>query len=272
MTTSASTFFKIIKGSKQLSFGPRSQTNFNYVDFEKGSDPVIGNFATMLKQMNDSFTINVVRKSTENNSILELKLTNQSILTWEDYWIDPESKTIIDPGIHKINLQKNELVHANFNLPREKLQELNLEGNLSMQALFITESPNLEILNISNCPGLDVINIGLNGGIRALLARNCFFTPIALRRLLRDFRPIKTASSNTNFSLFKKKYETLLDLRGTEIDWSDNKISSKIRLLLCNNWLVLWDNPPPQTIIPPHMYSFFTNSLEDSLIKEYYKN
>lgn len=272
MTVSMSTFFKVAKGSKELSFGPRSLINFNYVDFEKGNDPLTGNSAALLKQMNDSFTINVGRKNAENNSIQELKLTNQSILTWEDYWIDSESKTMVDPGIRKINLQKNELVHANFNLPRSELRDLNLEGNLSMQALFILECPNLEILNISNCPGLEVINTGFNGGIKALLARNCSFSPVVLRRLLRDFRPVKTASSNVSSNLFKKKYETLLDLRGTEIDWSDSRVSSKIRLLLCNNWLVLWDNPPPQTVVPPHMYSFFTSSLEDSMIKEYYKD
>jgi hypothetical protein len=139
-----------------------------------------------------------------------------------------------------------------------------------MQALFISESPNLEVLNISNCPGLEVINLGLNGGVKALLARNCAFTPQTLGRLLRDFRPVKTASSNVKFNLFRKNYETILDLRGTAIPWNDRRVASKIRLLLCNNWMVLWDNPPPQTIVPPHMYAFFTNSLEDSLIKEYY--
>ena len=39
---------------------------------------------------------------------------------------------------------------------------------------------------------------------------------------------------------------------------------------ICNNWLVLWDNPPPTSIIPPQMYTVFTTNLEESLIKEYY--
>lgn len=272
MTNILGTFFKVVKGSKEMSFGPFREGNFNYVDFEMGSDPVLGNSSSLLKQMNDSYIIEISRKTTENNSIEELKLSNQGILTWEDHWIDVESKTLQDPEISKINLQKNALIHANFNLPRYKLRELNLEGNLAMQALFITEAPSLEVINVSNCPGLEVVNLGLNGGIKAFLARNCSLAPHVLRNLLRDFRPVKTSSSNVKFNMFRKNYETILDLRGTEIDWSDRKVASKIRLLLCNNWMVLWDNPPPQTIVPPHMYAFFTNSLEDSLIKEYYKD
>jgi hypothetical protein len=179
---------------------------------------------------------------------------------------------MVDPRIKKINLQKNKLVHANFNVARSKLEHLNLEGNVNMRAVFVNNAPKLEVLNISNCPALGVINLGNNGSIKALLARNCSLTSLAQERLLRDFRPVLTSSSNVKFNMFRKTHETLLDMRGTEIDWSNRKVASKIRMLLCNNWLVLWDNIPPATIVPPHMYAFFTSSLEDSLIKDYYSS
>jgi hypothetical protein len=139
-----------------------------------------------------------------------------------------------------------------------------------MRGVFITDAPNLEVLNISNCQALDVINLGNNKGIKALIAKNCNLSSTLQERLLRDFRPVQTSSSNRQFSMFRKTYETVLDLRGTEIDWGNRRIASKIRMLLCNNWLVLWDNPPPVSIIPPQMYAFFTTNLEESLIKEYY--
>jgi hypothetical protein len=151
-----------------------------------------------------------------------------------------------------------------------ELKHLNLEGNVNMRSLFLYESPALEVLNISNCPAIEGINLGSNGGLKALLARNCQFTELAQERLLRDFRPVKTASMNTSFSMFRKDYETVLDLRGSQISWSNRRVASKIRMLLCNNWMVLWDNPPPASIVPPQMYAFFSTNLEDKLIKDYY--
>jgi len=272
MNLKMQTFFKTVKGAKTLSFGPKAPHNFNYVDFGTQECADESNLATLLKQMNDSYVIDVERNEKAPEDITELKLTNQDILTWEDHWIDSKSGTMVDPRIKKINLQKNKLVHANFNVARSKLEHLNLEGNVNMRAVFVNNAPKLEVLNISNCPALGVINLGNNGSIKALLARNCSLTSLAQERLLRDFRPVLTSSSNVKFNMFRKTHETLLDMRGTEIDWSNRKVASKIRMLLCNNWLVLWDNIPPATIVPPHMYAFFTSSLEDSLIKDYYSS
>lgn len=272
MSLKMQTFFKTVKEAKTLSFGPKAPHNFNYVDFATQKGKYEDNLAALLKQMNDSYIIDIKKDEKASEDILELKLTNQDILTWEDHWIDPESGTIVDPMIRRINLQKNKLVHANFNIPRSKLEHLNLEGNANMRAVFINNAPKLEVLNISNCPSLGVINLGSNGSIKALLARNCSLTSFAQERLLRDFRPVFTSSSNMKFNMFRKAHETLLDMRGTEIDWSNRRVASKIRMLLCNNWLVLWDNVPPATVVPPHMYAFFTSSLEDSLIKDYYSS
>lgn len=264
-------FFKVSsKDVKQLSFGLKIPSNFNYFEIPDPSGSFINNSAVLYKQMNDSFLLEVNIDSRYNGPFTELKLTNQDILTWEDHWIDAETNTIIDPQIERINLQKNSLVHANFNLTRNKLKYLNLESNKNMRAVFIVDSPNLEVLNISNCQALDVINLGNNKNIKALIANNCRLSSTLQERLLKDFHPVQTSSSNRQFSMFRKTYETVLDMRGTEINWGNRRIASKIRMLLCNNWLVLWDNPPPVSIIPPQMYAFFTTNLEESLIKEYY--
>lgn len=264
-------FFKVTsKDVKTLSFGLKRPENFNYVDLPDEIGSYLNNSAKLYKQMLDSYLLEISIDKKYEGSPKELKLSNQNILTWEDHWIDAETNTLIDPKIESINLQKNDLVHANFNLVRKNLKHINLEGNRSMRALFICDAPALEVLNISNCQVLEVINLGNNNSIKALIAKNCNLTPESQEKLLRDFHPVVTMSSNTKFSMFRKEYETLLDLRGSEIDWSNRRIASKIRMLLCNNWLVLWDNPPPVSIIPPQMYAFFTANLENSLIKEYY--
>jgi hypothetical protein len=272
MNSNIQTFFKTVKGAKTLTFGLKAPGHFNYVHFNAEADAFLDNSVSLFKQMTDSYVIEISRDSRTSIIIPELKLSNQEILTWEDHWISTKDNSLVDPCIQSLNLQKNKLVHANLNLHRAELTHLNLEGNGNMRAVVISSAPKLEVLNISNCAALGVVNLGNNRSLKALLARNCNLTPIAQERLLRDFRPTITSSSNESFVMFRKTYETLVDLRGSEIDWSNRKIASKIRMLLCNNWLVLWDNAPPVSVVPPHMYAFFTNSLEDSLIKDYYNN
>jgi hypothetical protein len=263
-------FFKVAKKSKQMSFGKKVPLNFNYVDFADPDNIYLGNTTALHKQMNDSYQLEINVDGEYKLPISELKLTNQDILTWEDYWIDAKTNTLIDPRIERINLQKNKLVHANFSLPRSVLKSVNLEGNLNLRGVFVHNAPQLEVLNFSNCPALDVVNLGNNKSLKALLAKNCSMRSSVQEALLRDFCPIVTSTSNRPFDMFRKSYETLVDMRGSQIDWGNRKIASKIRLLLCNNWLVLWDNPPPTSIIPPQMYAFFSANLSDSLIKDYY--
>lgn len=263
------TFFKVQPDSKAVSFGRKVEGVFNYVNFDGAKNDNLSNSASLLRQMNDSFALNIHAQSLP---IHELKLTNQNILTWDDLWIDADTKALIDPKIHHINLQKNNLVYANFNTSKLELRSLNLEGNTGMSALFVYEAPQLEMLNLSNCPGLEVINLGKNRNIKAILARNCNFSGVVQERLLRDFTPTLTSTSNRSPNMFRKTYGTILDMRGMEVDWGNRRVASKIRLLLCNNWMVLWDNAPPVSIVPPQMYAFFTNSLENSLIKEYYSS
>lgn len=265
------TYFKVLDGSKLMSFGERSPRVFNYVSFDKEINSEDKSICRLKKQMHNSCTLEIERYGLNPSLIIdELKLTNQQILTWEDYWINTDSGELVDPMIKKINLQKNDLIHANFNLDRSALTLLNLNGNRNMSTIMINNAPKLEVLDLSECTSIETVNLGNNRNLRAISARNCNLSSIAQERLLRDFRPTITISSNTQFNMFRKSYETILDLRGNDIDWSNRKIASKIRVLLCNNWLVLWDNTPPASIVPPHMYSFFTNNLEESLIKRYY--
>jgi hypothetical protein len=264
-------FFKVSRReSKTLSFGLRSLENFNYIHMPDPDGIYLNNSAKLYKSMVDSYVLDVRIDSEYSNPIRELKFTNQGVLTWEDHWIDPSSGNLVDPRIERVNLQKNDLVHVNFNLPRPSLKYLNLEGNRSLRAVFVHDAPQLEVLNVSGCQGLEVINLGNNRSVKALIARNCGLSSVLQERLLRDFRPVHTSSSNSKFSMFRKNYETIVDLRGNEIDWGNRRVASKIRMLLCNNWLVLWDNPPPTSVVPPQMYAFFTTNLEESLIKEYY--
>jgi len=265
MSQAISTYFRASSDySKILSFGNSSDPgNFNYVRFNNNS---LANAGLIEKHMVNSFKICIFNGS---DSIEELKITNQDILSWEDYWISNDSRLLADPKIKKIDLRKNNLASVNINLSRPELRELNISGNNQLSSVLLKDIPNLTKLDISGCNGLSVINLGNNRSLEFLSAKNCNLNSVAQERLLRDFRPVITSDGNGNM-LFKKEYKTLLDLRGNTVDWSNRKVASKIRLLLCNNWMVLWDNPPPTTVVPVQMYAFFTNNLEDNLIRSYY--
>ena len=265
MTKSITTYFRLAnKEAKLLPFGGRQRpVNFNYVKY---ADSNPSNLSSLSKHTVSSCRINI---SYVSEVIPEVKLTNQSLLTWDDYWVDEETGQLADPKIEKIDLRNNSLISANFNLPRTSLSDINLSGNTDLSCLFLTQSPNIRRIDLSNCQKLSVVNLGQNSKIEFLSARGCNLNTYALERLLRDFRPVVTSPSNTH-ELFRKEYHTLLDLRGNDIDWSNRRIASKIRLLLCNNWLVLWDSAPPPSIVPVQMYAFFTNNLEQSMIRTYY--
>lgn len=240
-------YCKFIENSPILEFGPST----DYFNHASGSSPI--RRATIRKQFTDSMEIEV------EGDIESFKLTNQSLLTWDDHWV--ENDQMVDPGIASLNLQRNRLVYVNINLPRLSLQNLNLEGNFDLQHLYIHEAPSLRRLDISGCTNLQYISLGLNYNLREIIARDCRMSTETLKQLLRDFRPVHTANANVKgVGIFRKQYETILDLRGNSIDWNNTRIASKIRLLLTNNWVVRWDvNPPPQ-IIPPSLYRFFVES------------
>ena len=240
-------FFKTSLSTNLLPFGTNS-TNFNGVFGQSVRRCFID------KDFNDSCRVHVEKG--DQGSIELLKLTNQNLLTWDDYWVDSETGKITDPEIKSINLQRNDLVYVNFNLHREALEYLNLEGNTSLEHVYVHSAPKLSSLILDNCTSLKYICLGNNKSITLLSARNCGLSSGSLEQLLRDFRP--TIAYNrpiTGAGLFRKSPSTLLDLTGNTIDWSNRKIASKIRLLLTNHWEVRWDNPPPTEVIPLRMYS-----------------
>lgn len=253
------TYFKVSDVRvRALPFGKHPE--FNYVRFP---DQDKENKAVLTKHMADSF------KLITTGTVDELKITNQNMLTWEDYWVDKETGALADPRIKTLDLRKNSLVSVNINIDRPRLEVLNVDSNPTLHSLFLTSCPNLARLDMSHCNNLAVVNLGRNRNLQFLSVKGCNLNSVAQERLLRDFTPVITSDGGSN-RLFRREYKTLLDLRGNDVDWANRRIASKIRLLLCNNWLVLWDTPPPTSVIPVQMYAFFTNNLEDSLIRAYY--
>jgi len=253
-----------------LPFDKFQSQSFNFVEFQN-KDIVSNDLASLLKQKSNSCAILITKKQPGNINVL--KLTNQSVQTWDDLWLDNETGISIDPLIESINLQRNSLLYVNFNLKRDVLKHINLEGNIYLKSFTGTNLPSLETLDLENCINLEVVNLGLSKNIRRLSLKNCRLTEEGLEGTLSSFIPTKTASANIypgTLPLFRKRYETLLDLRGNDINWGNKRIASKIRLLVTNNWLVLWDNPPPTSIIPIQMYAFFPKNLSDINIQNYY--
>ncbi len=252
MSSTLHGYCKYVENSSVLEFGPESRY-FNYVV----GDNIYR--AAIRKQLTDSLEVVIERNSP--GVIDVFKLTNQSLITWDDHWVDVESGLITDPRIAKLNLQRNRLVYVNINTPRLELTELNLEGNRDLVHLYVHEAPKLLRLDITGCTSLGYVSLGINRSIRELIARNCQMSESTMEQLLRDFTPTICASANMRgVGAFRKQHNTVLDLRGNVIAWDNRRIASKIRLLLTNNWVVKWDNNPPADVVPPQLYGFFVES------------
>lgn len=245
-------------------------SSFNYVSFKEKN--VVSNDSVFIsKEKNNSAILTITHDA--NYVIEELKLSNQDIKTWDDLWIEAQSGDSVDPRIEKINLQRNSLVYVNMNLRRENLRGVNLEGNTKLKAFIATDAPILEDVNLTDCSGLEVVELGFSKNIKRLSLKNCRLTDIGLEKILSSLIPTICSTSNIipgTLPPFRKNISTLLDLRGNEITWSNRRVASKIRMLLTNNWAVLWDNPPPTSVIPIQMYASFTNNLKKEQIDQYY--
>ena len=266
----ATNFLLAAEDTPLLSFDKVQNQSFNYVEFQD-KDLVTNDAALLYKEKSNSCGLSIHKS--KPGTIKSLKLTNQNILTWDDLWLDSDTGFSVDPQIEEINLQRNSLLYANFNLERKFLRYINLEGNIYLKSFTGSHLPGLEVLNFEDCFNLEVVSLGISKNIRSLSLKNCRLTEEGLEETLRSFTPTKTASSNIlpgTLPLFRKQYNTSLDLRGNDINWGNSRIASKIRLLLTNNWLVLWDNPPPTSVVPMQMYAFFPRNLSDTDIKNYY--
>lgn len=243
-------FFKTSSVVNSLEFGNTS-AHFNGA---KG-EAVLS--SRLERQFPNSFRVVVEKRERLVGYIDTFKLTNQNVLTWDDYWVDEDKGWTVDPRIRHLNLQRNDLLYVNMSMERGELQTLNLEGNKSLQYLYVHRAPNLSELILDNCTALGSITLGFNYSLTKVSARGCEMTSSVMEQLLRDFRPVITSSGETRGAgMFRKTSTTLLDLTGNTIDWSNKRIASKIRLLLTNNWEVRWDNPPPTDVVPLRMYTF----------------
>ena len=247
------TFFKTERGVNQLEFGTGNE--FNHAKGESIYK------ASLRKELVDSYQIQIEFRGGKPGPIQKLKLTNQKIISWDDYWVDENLDLMVDPLISEINLQRNSLVYVNMSLPRAELTSLTLEGNRNLTHLYIHHTPKLQRLDLSNCPSLSYVSLGENRSITHLSINGCGLVSSVVEQILRDFRPVITSSANERGAgMFRKKFSTVLDLRGNDLDWSNSRISSKVRMLLCNNWVVKWDQNPPTDIIPPALYAFYVES------------
>jgi len=266
-----STHFLLETGnSVLLPITKKQNSSFNYVEF-KNENIVSNDEVYLSKQKSNSCVLDII--VTSPPPLGELKLTNQDILTWDDLWIDGETGNSVDPHIESMNLQRNSLLYVNMNLRRDSLKVINLEGNINLKSFTGSNLPSLEYLDFTDCINLESVLLGMSKNIKVLSLKNCRLTEDGLEEILSSFRPTKTSSANIfpgSLPPFRKSYTTMLDLRGNDIPWSNFKIASKIRLLVTNNWLVLWDNAPPTSVIPIQMYAFFPKNVSDTQIAQYY--
>jgi hypothetical protein len=184
-----------------------------------------------------------------NFEISELKLTNNPLRLWIDFW--QQSGLSFDPKIEKMNLSNNsrlELVSILESRPH--LLSVDLSHNSSLSYVNLMGASNLSEIIMDGCPKLTKLTLGKLSKIQKLSFKNCNLREETLQDILGAYAPtITTVLQN------KKSLQTsYVDLRGNDINWANRRIASKIRMLLTNNILVLWDNNPPNEIIPISYY------------------
>ena len=140
-------------------------------------------------------------------------------------------------------------------LPSESGNGQNVTFQYRSDQAFL--SPLLHSMEGISCPIRDDLR----------LARHASTLPAIMSfwpsKLTKSFPADTDSSESANVSgagAFRLQHNTLLDLRGNEIDWSNRRIASKIRLLLTNNWVVKWSNNPPTSVIPAQLYARYVES------------
>ena len=235
---SLSFYIENLIGAKPHLFDP-----FNYIRFEEHG-------AFEFKYTSPSL-LKIVCTIPATTYIPELKFTNNPIKNWVDFWCESESDLPIDPLIEKMNLSNNpQLEIVSFGEERSALKTLNLSQNSKLNYLNVVGCNHLEHLDLSGCTNLHTLSLGMNKNIKEISLRGCNLPEDSLERVLSRYYP----TSNQLEAHPKKKMSSYIDLRGNYINWSNRKIASKIRMLLTNNILVLWDVNPPDFIIPLTAY------------------
>lgn len=225
----------------------KSPSKLNYFsiksnDFRKYISP---DFFFRKKKYN-SYSIQL--PSMDRDSIIEeLKLTNIKITDWDDVWEDKRGN-ILDPKISKLNLSHNIIKNISILDPRPNLEKINLSFNPTLVYLNISYASNLSEIDLSYCSSLEYINLSSSFNLKKISLKNCDCSDSCLESLFRNITP---------------HFIGEIDLRGNSINWGNRKISSKIRLLLANNWQIKWDSNPPDSIIPLGYWKKFDPLLLD---------
>lgn len=194
------------------------------------------------------------------NHVVELKFTNNPIKSWIDLWCEAESQLPIDPLIEKMNISgSQELELVSIIEHRRLLTELNLSYSPKLSYVNLSGCHELTHLDLSGCIGLQKLNLGFIKNLKVLSVRNCNLPELALESVLSSYYPVLNALEPQQRN--KRLMSSYIDLRGNYINWRNRKIASKIRLLVTNNILVLWDNHPPEDIIPLSYYKSLPTQL-----------
>lgn len=195
-----------------------------------------------------------------SNEVTELKFTNNPLRSWVDLWCERESNLPIDPKIQSMDISSSpdlELVSIIEN--RNFLTNLDLSYNPNLSYVNLSGCQMLTSLNLSGCVNLHKVNLGFIKNIRVLVCRNCDLSEPALESILSSYYPVYNLLEPQPRD--KKQVSSYLDLRGNFINWRNRRIASKIRMLVTNNILVLWDNNPPEEIIPLSYYRSLPTQL-----------
>lgn len=187
----------------------------------------------------------------KEETIEELKLTNIKITDWDDVWEDNKGN-ILDPKISKLNLSHNFIKSFSLLDPRLSLEKVNLSFNPNLVYLNISDSPKLTEVDLSYCSSIEYINLSSSFNLKKISLKNCDFSENCLESFLRNITP---------------HFIGELDLTGNSINWGNKRISSKIRLLLANDWKIKWDSNPPDSIIPLGYWKKFDPLLLDRNFK-----
>lgn len=221
---------------------PLPLRSFNYA-----IDSSIGRIDFQYKRNKDFLQIVI------NNigDIEKLKLTNTGITLWEDNWI--ENGKLAFPKIKHLILNNSELLEdiSLINIGSD-VEILELNNCPNLKYVNVKSSNSLEEIYLNNNSSLSEVKFGLNPNLRIISLKNCNLNEETLESIISDIYPCK---SHIDFIFPGKiKYSSVLDLSGNFIPWSNYHISSKIRMLLANNFRVIWSNDPPSDIIPVQYY------------------
>lgn len=200
----------------------------------------------------------VLRVNVEDaREIKFLKITNSSIRLWNDNWVDGNSQEIIDPQIQEMNLTNSDYLEIfSILLPRESLLKIDLSGCKNLKYFSAPHCSNLQTLFLNDCTSLENIILGYSKSIKYVSLRGCSLSETALEQFLQSYYPVQNGivGGGQFFGQKTINYDAYLDLRGNIIPWTNRRIASKIRLLLCNAVAVVWSNNPPESVVPIELY------------------